>query len=205
MRLDPHELAAIKARRAQQSAVFGGNKPKRKPKPMKKPTGKRETQLKLSMSAPDFSDGHESISEEHDGLRCESFFVEYMAPSLNSLYAGVHWAVRKKQADKGHLACSSLSIAPFTKPVKLTFTPVVGKRARARDCSNYAYAVKVVEDGLVHAKIIRDDTNEYVKSITINEPVTDRSIESGVWVQIEEVEGLIIDQLKGEYPWRNVS
>jgi hypothetical protein len=205
VRMDPKELAAIKARRAQQSAVLGSNKPKRKPKPMKKPTGKAEQQLKLSMSGPDFSVSHTSISEEHDGLRSESFFVEYMAPSLNSLYAGVHWAVRKKQADKGHQACNALPIAPFTKPVKLTFTPVVGKRARARDCSNYAYAVKVIEDGLVHAKIIKDDTNEYVKSITINEPVTDRSIESGVWVQIEEVEGLAVDQLKGEYPWRNVS
>lgn len=205
MELAPKELAALKARRVQQSAVLGTNKPKRKPKKMKKPTGEPEQQLKLTMNAPDFSVSHTSISEEHDGLRSESFFVAYMAPSLNSLYAGVHWAVRKKQADKGHQACSTLSVAPFIKPVKLTFTPIVGKRARARDCSNYAYAVKVIEDGLVHAKIIKDDTNEYVKSITTNEPVTDRSIESGVWVQIEELEGLIVDRLKEECPWRNVS
>ena len=205
MNLSKDEYAAILKSRVIRDGKLGSGKPK--PPPMKRKTVVKEvTQDLFADDRPDFGLEAADQTGEHDGLRSENFFVQYMAPSLNAIYAGIHWTKRNKHADEGHQACSGLQIVPFSKPVKITFVPIVGKRAKARDCSNYAYAAKIVEDGLVEAKIIKDDTNEYVKAITIEEPIIDRSIESGMWVHIQEV-GEWCGQrwLEEEYPWRNVS
>ncbi len=120
--------------------------------------------------------------------RIERVFIEFMGPSLNSIYAGVHWSERKKQADAGHLAVSLVKIKPFDKPVTLTFQPVAGKRDRIRDCSNYSYAAKIIEDGLVKTGVLEDDSPEFVKGFGIDEPVIDRARYSGMWVLIKEVD-----------------
>ncbi|WP_286237970.1 hypothetical protein [Neptuniibacter halophilus] len=218
MKMTEKEYQDLMVNRTRWNAKLG-HKGKPKPAPMRKPSGKPEVQLDLNMGAADFGIEDDkpqflcgvlpsaqlaAEEQEHQIPRTESFFVPYMAPSLNAIYAGIHWAKRKKHADAGHQACEPLRITPFYKPVHIIFLPIVGKRAIARDCSNYAYAAKVVEDGLVQAGILQDDTNEFVKSITIEEPVKDRSVESGMWVHIQEVgewsgqrwmEG-------GKYPWQ---
>ncbi len=116
-------------------------------------------------------------------------FIPYMGPSLNSIYSGVHWNERKKQADFGHIACKAAirkaGIKPFDYPVRLTFIPVLGKKARARDCSNYSYAAKIIEDGLVRCGVLQDDSPKYVKSFSISEPVVDRESPSGFKIIIE--------------------
>ena len=78
--MDPKELAALKARRAQQSAVLGGNKPKRKPKKTKKPTGKPERQLDLvDMDAADFG-----IEEGKPQLLCGVIPSAQLSADLSS-------------------------------------------------------------------------------------------------------------------------
>lgn len=120
--------------------------------------------------------------------RSERIFIEYMGPSTNEIYAGIHWRKRQKQADTGHFAVSLVKAKPFRKPVQLTFQPVVGKGGRVRDCSNYSYTAKIIEDGLVAAGILENDTPEFVKGFAIDEPVIDRTRASGMWVCISEVD-----------------
>jgi len=97
--------------------------------------------------------------------------VNYIAPSLNTIYANCHWTKRKRHADDAHLAvkiaCKGLRIA--VSAVSLEFQPMI--RGRCYDVSNYAYCIKLIEDGLVRAGVLKDDTNKWVKRIIINAPL----------------------------------
>ncbi len=99
--------------------------------------------------------------------------VEWMGPSLNSVYAGVHWRKRKTWAEDGHLAVMAAvrqaRIKPVIFPVHLTFTPYI--KGRQYDVSNYALTAKIIEDGLVKEGILKADTPRYVRSMTIKAPV----------------------------------
>lgn len=126
--------------------------------------------------------------------RTLSIFVPIMPPSTNSIYAGCHWAKRKKHADDAHAAV--LDAIPdrcfeagrqFENTVTLTITPSLGKGCRARDVSNYSYAAKLIEDGLVHSGILRGDEADKVASMTLCAPVVDRDSPSGLHVTITEV------------------
>ena len=104
-------------------------------------------------------------------MRAETIKVPYIGPSLNSIYAGIHWSKRKKHADAAHMAVkvSCKGINCFSKPVLLDFQPL--HRGRGYDVSNYAYTVKLLEDGLVQCGILEDDTNKFVRGITIHPPI----------------------------------
>jgi len=97
--------------------------------------------------------------------------VDYIAPSLNAIYAGIHWAKRKKHADDAHLAVkiAAKGIRMAVSAVVLEFQPMI--RGRCYDVSNHAYWIKLIEDGLVRAGVLPDDTNKWVKRIIINAPV----------------------------------
>ena len=197
MRMTQDEFEKIKKRRIQMNARLGYANGKRPPlvAQKKKPVAVfQEEQLGLALD--------EEASGEFQNLRTEILYVPYMGPSLNQIYAGIHWVKRKEQAEQGHDACSHIQIEPFTKPVSLIFIPVVGKGDRARDCSNYAYAVKIVEDGLVKVGILKDDNTNYVKSLTIEEPIYDRSQRSGMKVIISELYETVKPELnvKKHYP-----
>ena len=122
--------------------------------------------------------------------RTAALFVPLMPPSTNSIYAGVHWAKRKKEADRVHghvaLVASEARIKPFAGPVHISMTPSLGKGARSRDVSNYSYAYKLIEDALVHAGVIAGDEADKVLSMTIHAPTVDREAASGLWVTIRE-------------------
>ena len=120
-------------------------------------------------------------------MRVETLNVPYIAPSLNSIYAGAHWSKRKRQADEAHLAVkiAAKGVAMFDNPVMVTYQPMI--KGRAYDISNYAYSLKLIEDGLVRAGVLKDDTNAYVKAITIKEPIKVKA-ESSMVVIITEVE-----------------
>ena len=111
-------------------------------------------------------------------------FVPWMGPSSNSCYAGKHWAIRKKEADAGHLVTgqSFKGVGLIEGPVLLNFSPIVGKGKRRFDPSNYSYSVKIIEDGLVLAGVIAGDGPDQVSFIGISSPV--RGDESGFFVEI---------------------
>jgi len=136
------------------------------------------------------------LSEKADGkmakwekqqMRRESFFIEYMGPSTNAIYAGQHWTKRAKEADKAHKAVKALDTDLFINPVRLLFTPQVGKGGRERDCSNYSYTCKMIEDGLVKRGILSGDEADKVVCFAIKKPVINRKAPSGLWIVIEEI------------------
>lgn len=120
-------------------------------------------------------------------MREERFFVPWEPPSFNEIWAGKHWAARKKIADAGHKACLvARLIRPFWQPVKIIFQPVAGPGKRRYDCCNYAVGNKVIVDGLVSLGVLGGDWIENVQGVETL-PAT-RGKQSGVWVTLRECE-----------------
>ena len=116
--------------------------------------------------------------------------IDYIGPSLNKIYAGIHWSKRKKDADAAHLAVkiAAKGCSLSAKPVVLVFQPMI--RGRAYDVSNYAYTVKLLEDGLVHSGVLADDTNKYVQGIIMLSPIKIKKPEqSYMEIELREIEG----------------
>jgi len=120
--------------------------------------------------------------------RVEIIRIGWIGPSMNTIWAGIHWSKRKKSKDAGLKAChvAMRNIMPFDCPVKLEFNYIVGKGKRMYDVSNYALTGKVIEDSLVKFSILEDDTPEHVVRITMNKPT--RGPKSITIVKITEVE-----------------
>jgi len=119
-------------------------------------------------------------------VRQERVFIPWEGPSLNKIWAGMHWAKRKDIADTGHRACLvARGLKPFIGAVKITFQPVAGPRKRRYDCCNYALTNKVIVDGLVRMKVLTDDWIDNVKGTETLAAV--RGERSGTWVAITEI------------------
>lgn len=84
--------------------------------------------------------------------------------SLNKVYAGVHWKVRKDEAERVHWLVRA-KIDPdepmFERPVNITVTAYF--RSHPFDASNIL--IKLYEDGL-KKRLIADDGPRYVRSVT---------------------------------------
>ena len=115
------------------------------------------------------------------GPRVETIIIPYVGPTLNKIWAGIHYGRRTKIANEAHLICKAAmkNIRPFSLPVHLEFTPTMGKelgkngKPRARrllDCSNYAVSNKLIEDALIIAGIIEDDSPKFVHSVKTCRP-----------------------------------
>lgn len=115
-------------------------------------------------------------------------FVPYLGPSTNSIYAGVHWAKRKKHKDEAAAAVKAavqdLGLGAVEGRVDLVFRPRLGKGQRARDTSNNSYSAKMIEDGLVAAGVLVDDTLDCVRRVINEPPEFDRQAVTGTWVEI---------------------
>lgn len=90
----------------------------------------------------------------------------YKCPSWNELYSQKHWTKRKEMADLAHLlvytACNQQKVKPITSyPVHITVTAYRKREIDASNCN-----AKLLEDGLVHAGILKDDSPKYVDSMT---------------------------------------
>ena len=100
--------------------------------------------------------------------------------SLNKIYAGVHWSVRAK--DKEYIRQLVRSVTGMRKPFE---KPVLIKMAfnSGLDVSNHGYLFKMIEDALVKCKVIYNDEDKYVKSITMEK----QNAFKGVIVEVEEI------------------
>lgn len=84
---------------------------------------------------------------------------------FNKIYAGVHWAKRKKQADYIHSLVQStlyfkkIPKKTFEKPVKVTIS-----YNSKLDIDNHGYLSKLIIDGL-KGYLIEDDKREYMVSL----------------------------------------
>lgn len=81
---------------------------------------------------------------------------------MNKLYAGVHWTVRKRQADFIHslvqttLYANKVPKLPFKRPVKVTIS-----YNSKLDIDNHSYLSKLIVDGL-KGYLIEDDKRKYL-------------------------------------------
>lgn len=84
--------------------------------------------------------------------------------STNSIYSGVHWSKRREIANLYHTLVLTLKkklpkIQKF--PVILHF--ICEFEGRVLDSFNCVYMCKCIEDGLVRAGMLPDDSPKYVK------------------------------------------
>ncbi len=100
-----------------------------------------------------------------------SLYLPDVGPSTNLWYSGTHWDTRKKIADFWHelvwVWAKKYHLSTMTVPVALDFTLHFGPKRRAFDASNCSATVKLVEDGLVKAKILRGDGPAHVTAVTM--------------------------------------
>ena len=81
---------------------------------------------------------------------------------MNAIYAGKHWAERRKDAQMWHmLTRSAINAAkirkvPFDRPVVISFC-----WNDRLDLSNHAYMAKMIEDA-IKGTLIKDDSRKYV-------------------------------------------
>ena len=88
--------------------------------------------------------------------------------STNAIYAGRHWAVRKKDADFYHNEILHYAKEQKIKKVKeypISLILIFYFKNRPYDSSNCFYMAKLIEDGLRNAGIIDDDTPKFVEFI----------------------------------------
>lgn len=93
------------------------------------------------------------------------FTLDLKCPSTNKMYAGRHWTARKAEVDLIHTMiiakARELRLQPITEfPIDILITAHY-KHKRRHDSSNVDD--KAIIDGLVMAKILPDDSTEYIR------------------------------------------
>jgi hypothetical protein len=87
--------------------------------------------------------------------------------SLNRIYAGIHFRERNRHKDEYHYAVLASNPSPYAGPFPVHVHYHFRLHGTPLDISNHAYMQKMVEDGLVHAGVLPDDTPKYVAGITV--------------------------------------
>ena len=97
--------------------------------------------------------------------------IPWIGPTLNKVWAGVHWTSRRNIARQGHeMTCVyAKRIRPFENPVHITFQPIV--TGKFFDASNYMLTAKIIEDGLVKCGVLEDDGPKFVLSVKLLAPI----------------------------------
>ena len=88
--------------------------------------------------------------------------------SANLIYAGRHWAQRKKDADLYHQLIEEAVKKAKTTPIKEYPVNIIFYfyfKNRPLDPSNCFYLCKLAEDGLIRSGIIKDDGPQFVDFI----------------------------------------
>jgi len=81
--------------------------------------------------------------------------------STNKIYAGMHWAKRKKLADLYHKSLLQFKGKKATDyPVNINY--IFTFKSKPLDTTNCTFMAKLLEDGLVQHEILIDDSPEYV-------------------------------------------
>jgi hypothetical protein len=110
-------------------------------------------------------------------------------PSLNQLWGGKVWdrIALKKQWKDVVMACARTQKLTPMAAVLMRYTFFERRGGNGRDPSNiFAAAMKIVEDGLVEAGILKDDHQGIVRGIVLT-GIFHRPAKPGVLVTLEEV------------------
>lgn len=104
--------------------------------------------------------------------------------SLNKIYAGVHWRKRREWAEVMHWMVLSARILPYDGPFPVDCRYHFFLHGKQLDSSNCAFLAKLVEDGLVHAKVIPDDSRQYVRWVSVLSSQAKKTEEQRVEVEL---------------------
>lgn len=83
--------------------------------------------------------------------------------STDKIYAGVHWAVRKKWADMYHPLLLPYRNKVVVKKYPVSVSYIFKFKGRLLDSSNCSFMAKLLEDSMVKNKIIEDDSPDFVE------------------------------------------
>lgn len=86
-------------------------------------------------------------------------------PSLNKIYAGKHWAVRKKYKDDYKKICAE-ALSEYDSFVAEEFYFDISYHSRL-DIDNGILVSKFLADTLVSEGIVQDDSPKYYKKVSI--------------------------------------
>jgi len=86
--------------------------------------------------------------------------------SLNKIYAGVHWATRKRWKEQYYIAVLSAKIDRYEGEYPIHAHYHFKLHGTQLDASNCAFMAKCVEDALVAASILPGDSPKVVASVT---------------------------------------
>ena len=134
-----------------------------------------------------------------------SIFVPFLGRTLNNYLTGqrkgskvagwMFYRGDKKTMGKAvEAALVGIRRQPFPWPVAIVVHPCLGPKRRKLDCTNYVGALKMLEDSLVEAGMLVDDTAEYVKGVAIAEPTKGHDPE-GFRVNIYKAGGDLLGQM----------
>ena len=89
--------------------------------------------------------------------------------STNKIYSNtLHWSQRKQIAQDYHmLVLAECRKHKIELPVPAHLQFVFYFKGKLLDVSNCSFMAKMLEDGLVHAGVLQDDTQKYVNKITL--------------------------------------
>ena len=111
-------------------------------------------------------------------------------PSLNMIYAGKHWAVRKKYKDDYKAICCE-ALSEYDKFTAEEFHFNISYNSRL-DIDNGILVSKFLADTLVSQGIVKDDSPKYYKQVKIT---YDKEIPKNTYVVEIYFKNLVYDEL----------
>lgn len=118
-------------------------------------------------------------------MKLQTLWVPGPLPSLNELLGGkLRDRIRLKRQWRDLVVClAQVQLAPVG-PVRMRYD--FWERDRRRDLSNvFAGAVKIIEDGLVRARVLRNDSQRWVTRIEFGD-VSVNPARPGVLVSLDQ-------------------
>lgn len=119
-----------------------------------------------------------------------SFTLElpkHLVVSLNAIYAGAHWH-KRQQIKQGYVALTHRLFSElkerygaFDEPCQIAFD---FSGTRIFDCDNHAFMGKMIQDCLVKAGIITDDTAKHLAKVSYAKSPKSKE-QKGVVVSVE--------------------
>lgn len=112
---------------------------------------------------------------------------KHLVVSLNAIYAGSHWR-KRQQIKQGYIALTHKLFAElkerygaFDEPCEIAFD---FSGTRIFDCDNHAFMGKMIQDCLVKAGIITDDTAKHLAKVSYAKSPKSKE-QKGVVVSVE--------------------
>jgi len=116
---------------------------------------------------------YEELIDKNILLQFSIDLDEDLKMSLNKIWWGVHWWVRSTFRNIWHEEIYALvqkeEIKPINQMIHIEY--VYKFKTRYLDTSNCSVMNKAIEDGLVEAEVLKDDTPQYICSATTCVPV----------------------------------